>query len=63
MEKSYLVVSTAQTVASDGTSQPAGTAFNRVMWDGVTPFDPGRNMELIRDDGRALYQPAFVGTP
>lgn len=52
----YLVVCSTPCVASDGTTQPTGTALNRVIADPA--FDPGAGFSLVVDDGRALYAPA-----
>lgn len=57
--REYLIVCTSPYLASDGTTQPVGTAINRVMWDGVTPYSPGLGLSLVPDDGRTIYQPAM----
>ena len=51
----YLVVCSTVCTASDGTTQPAGAALNRVMAD--PSWSPGAGLALIADDGRALYAP------
>lgn len=43
--------------ASDGTTQPAGTALNRILWDGRTPFSAPPGELVTPDDGRAIYAP------
>lgn len=43
--------------ADDGTHQPAGTALNRIVWDGVADYPPPSGCVLIRDDGRQIYEP------
>ena len=46
--------------ASDGTTQPAGTALNRILWDGKTPFAAPPGELVVPDDGRPIYTPVFV---
>lgn len=43
-------------VTRDGTTQPRGTAFDRVVTnpDG-SDYNPGPGLALVPDDGRALY--------
>lgn len=54
----YLVVcGPASCVASDGTTQAAGTALNRIVWDGKTAYAPQAGQQVVPDDGRTLYQP------
>lgn len=45
------------TVAADGTVQPAGTISNRILWDGVTQWQPPAGFQALPDNGRAIYQP------
>jgi hypothetical protein len=52
----YLVVCTAPCTAPDGTTQPVGTALNRVLAD-PAQFNPGDGLSLVADDGRAIYAP------
>ncbi len=56
-----LVCGPAACVAQDGTTQPAGTAFARILWDGVTPYTPPAGQEVVPDDGRPIFQPAPSG--
>lgn len=53
-----LVCGPSACTASDGTTQAAGTALSRIVWDGATPYTPPAGMQAIPDDGRAVYQPA-----
>ena len=43
-------------LAPDGTIQPRGTAFNRILADAGFSLGPG--LKLIDDDGRVIYTPA-----
>ena len=60
---SYDAVCTGSCVASDGTTQPAGTALYRFLWDGQTAFVPqdsaGNALNAVADPGQttALYKP------
>jgi hypothetical protein len=67
--QTYAVQLTANGIASDGTTQPAGTILNFVLWDGVTPYTPhdfagnSSNCTLVTATGTmAVYQPPFTGT-
>jgi hypothetical protein len=55
----YVVQCTASCVAIDGTTQPAGTALNRIVADPDT-FNPGTGLTLVPDTGQAIYQPPVV---
>jgi hypothetical protein len=52
----YVLVCATSCVASDGTTQPAGTALGRVVWDGAATFHP-TGMNVVADTGQALYTP------
>lgn len=52
-----LVCGPASCIAPDGTTQPAGTALNRVLWDGATRFAMPAGEQAVPDDGRTVYQP------
>lgn len=51
----YLLVAAAPTVMPDGAS-PCATnmVWNRILWDGVTPYSPPSGMRLAADDGSAI---------
>ena len=51
----YVVTCTAPCVASDGTTQPAGTVLNRILADPT--FNPGPGLSLQPDTGQAVYVP------
>ena len=38
--QAYAITLSAPGIACDGTTQPAGTIINFVLWDGVTPYTP-----------------------
>lgn len=51
MERYHVLLTAPRTVTDDqgdATVQPAGTIINTVMWDGVTPYDPGTGCALVR---------------
>lgn len=52
----YVLVCSTPCPASDGTIQPAGTALNRVLWDGVAPYTPP-GVFIVLDTGQTLYAP------
>jgi hypothetical protein len=54
----YVVVCTAPCTAPDGTTQPAGTAVNRIVAD--PDFNPGDGLSLVADDGRPIYAPTTI---
>ena len=54
---SYVLVC-ASPCEVDGTTQPAGTALSRVIWDGSTPFAPP-GMNVVPDTGQTLYTPTL----
>lgn len=51
----YVLVCTAPCIASDGTTQPAGTVVNRIIADPT--FSPGAGLSLQADTGQAMYAP------
>lgn len=51
----YVVTYAAPCVASDGTTQPAGTVVNRILADPT--FNPGMGLTLQPDTGQAIYSP------
>jgi hypothetical protein len=58
----YAQVCAAPCVASDGTTQAAGTTIGIVMWDGVTPFPQAGGVSLVPFSGQVPYGPTVVGT-
>lgn len=56
--QTYALQCTASCVASDGTTQPAGTTLNLVQWDGVSAWSPPAGMTAVLYAGQAIYQPA-----
>jgi len=52
---SYVVQCSTPCTASDGTTQPAGTAVNRILAD--PGFDPGPGLALAPDTGQSVYAP------
>lgn len=50
----YVVYSTVPTPGVDENENPitipADTVLNAILWDGVTPYDPGPDMVLLRSD-------------
>lgn len=53
-----LVCGPASCHAADGTTQPAGTALGRIVWDGHAPYAAPAGEQVVPDDARAVYQPA-----
>jgi hypothetical protein len=51
----YVVVCATTCTAFDGTTQPAGTALNRIIADPT--FNPGPGLALIPDTGQSIYAP------
>lgn len=45
----FRVVTTADTVDLEGNPIPSGSTVNRIIWDGVTSYDPGIGLKLIED--------------
>ncbi len=51
----YVVTCTAPCVASDGSTQPAGTVLNRIVAD--PGLSPGTGLALAPDTGQLVYAP------
>ena len=56
----YVVTCSAPCLAPDGTTQPAGTALNRIV--ASAGFSPGAGLALVPDIGQALYLPPMPAT-
>lgn len=52
-----LVCGPAPCTAPDGTTQPAGTALGRILWDGHAAYTPPAGEQVVPDTGQAIYQP------
>lgn len=52
----YVLQCTAPCVASDSTSQPAGTYLQKIEWDGVTPYNPP-GFAVLPYTNQTIYQP------
>lgn len=52
-----LVCGPSSCTAPGGTTQPAGTALGRILWDGTTPYAPPPGERAVPDTGQAVYQP------
>lgn len=51
MDRYNVVLTAARTVTGDdgvATQQPKGTVVNVILWDGVTPYDPGEGLALVK---------------
>lgn len=60
---SYLLIcSPSSCRAPDRTVQPAGTAINRITWDGSAALSAPPGTQIIPDDGRAIYRPHRLAT-
>lgn len=50
----YAVISSIETSGIDDDGNPitipTGTVVNAILWDGVTPYDPGPNLRLQQSD-------------
>ena len=51
----YALVCTAPCVASDGTTQPAGTVLGKVLAN--PDWNPGAGKQIVPDTGQAVYVP------
>ena len=54
----YAIVCAAPCVASDGTTQPAGTALAAIAYDGRAPYTPPPNTAVVPYAGQTIYVPA-----
>jgi|GEM_PF-5715900 hypothetical protein len=39
----------------DGSTQPAGTPVQRILWDGESAWTPPAGLNVVEDTGQALY--------
>jgi hypothetical protein len=46
----YVVYSTVETTDDSGNPVAPHTVLNTLLWDGVTPYNPGPNLVLVRSD-------------
>jgi hypothetical protein len=50
----YVAISTAPYPGTDDDGNPvtlaAGTVVNAILWDGITPYDPGPDLRLEQSD-------------
>lgn len=53
-----LVCGPSSCTASDGSTQPAGTALATIIWDGKTPYTPPAGEQAVPYTGQPLYQAA-----
>lgn len=58
----YALQCSAPCVASDGTTQPAGTILPGMLtrWDGVTPWTPPPGFTAVVYTGQGIYQPTVA---
>ena len=60
----YVTICTAPYPGTDASGNPvmlpAGTVIDEIVWDGVTPYDPGPNLETRQSD---TLQAGDVVTP
>ena len=52
-----LVCGPSTCTASDGTTQPAGTALATIIWDGHTTYTPPAGEQAVPFAGQPIYQP------
>lgn len=46
----YIIVTLNDSINDDRTVLLANTVINILLWDGISPFDPGTNYKLIQSD-------------
>lgn len=56
--QTWILTLAAPMVMPDGTTQPAGTAVERIVWDGKTPYTPAAGLALVADTGQTVFVPA-----
>lgn len=54
----YVLLLTAPTVMSDGTTQSAGTAVTEFVWDGIAQYTPPRGTSIAPYTGQTVFVPA-----
>jgi hypothetical protein len=59
----YVLVATVPWHAPDGTTQAPGTVAQRIVWDGVTPYEPPTGFSIQPWTNQVQYAPVFAPDP